>query len=61
MCHCLAFHSALSVTPLAHANLIQDVSKRGTDLLFGYVSLEVSHYNYYSMNKMHVHFGDLSK
>ena len=53
--------SAPSVTPLAHANLIQDVSKRGTDLLFGYVSLEVSHYNYYSMNKMHVHFGDLSK
>jgi len=61
MCHCLAFQSAPSVTPLAHANLIQDMSKRGPNLFLGYVSLEISHYNYYSMNKMHLHFEDLSK
>lgn len=43
MCHCLAFQSVPSVTRTAHASLIQDVSKRGTDLFLGYVSLEVSH------------------
>jgi len=42
LCYCLAFQSAPSVTPLAHANLIQDVSKRGTDLFLGYVSLKIS-------------------